>query len=135
MSVQFLKDQNDVVPVADLQGLKLASEMLKILNRHYPGYRWAIDFDETQGVAKIINFTLLDPLKTHEMYGYVLHLKTIYEDQSNKWKKLIRAGGEILERAYMERKAWDRHTYPKKIDGIPAKHQPFLDANGDVRLL
>jgi hypothetical protein len=135
MTTEFLKDDNDIVPVADLQGLRLASEMLKILNNHYPGYRWAVDFDEMQGVAKIVNFTLLDPLQTREMYGYILHLKTVYEDQSNQWRKLIRAGGEILERAYMDRKAWDRHTYPKKIDGIPIKHQPLLDAHGDVVLL
>jgi hypothetical protein len=135
MAVEFLKDSEDIIPVADLQGIRLVSEMLKILNNHYPGYRWAIDFDETQGVAKIVNFTLLDPLQTHEMYGYVLHLRTVYEDQSNQWRKLIRAGGEILERASMDRKAWDMHTYPKKIEGVREKHQPRLNSCGDVVLL
>lgn len=135
MTVEFIKDPNDDVKIADIQGRMLAAEMLKVLNNHYACYRWAIDFDEKQGVAKIVNFTLNDPLRTREMYGYVLHLKTVYEDQSNSWRKLIRAGGEILERANMERKVWDRHTLPGKIDGVNRKHQPLLDKDGKPIIL
>lgn len=119
--------------MADLQGQRLAADIIYTLDKHYPGYRWGCWVDENGGIVKIVNSTLQSPLTTHELYGYVLHLKNVYQDPD--LKRVVRAGGEILERANMERKAWDQHTLPKRIEGVREKHQPRLDINGNPKVL
>lgn len=53
-------------------------------------------------------------------YGYTLHIAKL----DAKLNKVIRAGGEILERANMVRGA-SLNLLPRFIDGVPDKHQPI----------
>ncbi len=98
-----------------LQDEMMAKRAVELLNKHYPGYRWAVNVNSlaTGGVMIIKNFTV------SYRYGYTLHLDKL----DAKFKKVKMAGGEILERANLARgqnEGWD----PEYIDGVLDKHQP-----------
>jgi hypothetical protein len=109
--------------------LSLAARITNKLEKHYPGYLWGVLFDEDGGVVNIINETVQSPLATNLKYGYVLHMRTIHMDPDLKC--VMRAGGEILERARLDRTRAINGEVPKFVDGIPDKHQPLLDHNGN----
>lgn len=94
----------------------LAKRAADMLNRHYPGHLWAVNVnsDEKGGVMVIKNFSV------SYRYGYTLHLSKLDVDL----KKVMRAGGEILERARMRRGSGtgDNALY---VDGLPDRHQPI----------
>lgn len=102
----------------DRQDEVLAREAAELLHRHYPNHMWAVFVNSTKtgGVMVIKN------LMISSLYGYVLHLKNVYADPT--LKSVLKAGGEILERANLRRGA-NRFDLPKWIDGIPAKRQPL----------
>lgn len=94
----------------------LAKNASELLNKHYPGHLWAVNVnsDEKGGVMIIKNFSV------SYRYGYTLHLNKL----DNKLNKVIKAGGEILERAGIVR-GFSRGVLPKSIDGVPDRHQPI----------
>lgn len=92
----------------------LAKNAADMLNRHYPGHLWAVHVNTEQGVLVIKNFAM------SFRYGYILHLNKLDADL----KKVLRAGGEYLERAKMKRGHWNG-VIAKHVDGMPDKHQPF----------
>ena len=49
----------------------------------------------------IVNMTVNEAISSDSLYVHVLHLKTIYDDPSLKC--VVKAEGEILERAYLAR--------------------------------
>jgi len=96
----------------------LAKRAADMLNKHYPGYIWAVNVnsEEKGGVLIIKNFSV------SYRYGYVLHIAKL----DAKLKKVLMAGGEILERARMAR-GWFRGGMPTHIDGVLDKHQPITE--------
>ena len=94
----------------------LAKRASELLNSHYPGYLWAVNVnsEKTGGCMFIKNLSI------SYRYGYTLHLDKL----DAKLNKVIKAGGEILERANMVRGA-SKNLLPRFIDGIPDKHQPI----------
>lgn len=94
----------------------LAKRASELLNSHYPGYLWAVNVnsEKTGGCMFIKNFSI------SYRYGYTLHITKL----DNKLNKVVKAGGEILERARMIR-GLNRGQSPKFIDGVPDKHQPI----------
>jgi len=86
------------------------------LNKHYPGHLWSTHLDENGGMMYIRN------LAVSFRYGYKLKLSRVYADPDLKC--VMRAGGEILERARMARGWWDGQdaTY---VEGIAPKEQPI----------
>jgi hypothetical protein len=94
----------------------LAKRAADLLNKHYPGHLWAVNVnaDEKGGVMIIKNFSI------SYRYGYTLHLTKL----DAKLRKVLMAGGEILERARMARASWNGQG-PRFIDGVPDKHQPI----------
>lgn len=123
-----LSPEDHLTEVADLTGRMLAADVLRVLDRHYFGYNWAVMVDQLGRVVTIINRSLVSALNSNMEYGYVLHEQTIRDDPSRKC--VINAGGEILERANMPRGPWDGQTYPTKIEGVQEKHQPILNQEG-----
>lgn len=101
------------IEYADLTLAKDASEKLA---KHYPGHAWAVFVDSEGGVMRIKCFDV------SSRYGWTLHLRHIYGDPDLKC--VIRAGGEILERANL-RRGWFNGDVPKVIDGVPRKHWPL----------
>jgi hypothetical protein len=111
--------QVEVVPghTFSAADLALCGRVADKLNDHYPGHQWAthLNSDRAGGVLIIRN------LAQSTRYGYVLHLDKLHLDPD--LKKVMRAGGEMLERARMS------HRYDgqiaKHVDGIKPKEQPF----------
>lgn len=94
----------------------LAKRSADLLNQHYPGYLWAVNVNATEkgGVMFIKNFSV------SYRYGYVLHIEKL----DTKLRKVVTAGGEILERARLNRGKWKEEEL-LHIDGVPDKHQPI----------
>lgn len=113
-------EPDDVHPLAD--DIQLAVSCEKKLMDHYPGHIWSVKLDEIYGMLYIVNSNIQCELSTNMLYGYRLKLSTVYGDPLLKC--IVKAGGEILERAYMKRGWWNGES-PTKIDGVKAKHQPM----------
>jgi len=103
----------------ELGDVALVKRCADRLNEHYPGHLWAVHLnDESLGGVVIIR-----NLAVSGIYGYVLKLSRIYADPGLKC--VVKAGGEILERAKMAR-GWWGGEYPKHVEGLADKHQPML---------
>lgn len=102
--------------------LQLVARIVKKLEEHYPGHLWGVLFDEDGGVVNIINETVQHPLMTNQLYAYTLKLKRFESDTDMKC--VVRAGGEILERARLDRGWWDG-IYPTRVEGVKESHQPI----------
>ena len=79
-------------------GLSAAGEVLAknaadTLHKHYPGHLWAVHVDETGGVMTVFNLMLSG------RWGFLLKIKDIDPEM----KKVMRAGGELLERYRVKR--------------------------------
>lgn len=97
------------------QDVVLAKDAADTLNRHYPGHLWAVNVNSEGGVMIIKNMSI------SALYGMVLHLKNVYQDPT--LRMVIRAAGELLERAHMARKGWNGE-FAKVVEGVAQKHQP-----------
>jgi len=91
------------------QDLILAKDIAETLNEHYPGHLWAVNVNS--GVAIIKN------LYISSAWGFVLHYNNIKGDAGYRKKRVIQAGGELLERANMKRGKYEGFEV-KKVDGI-----------------
>jgi hypothetical protein len=93
--------------------LILAKEMADTLNRHYPGHLWAVHVQGEQGMADVRNMSLSGE------YGYRLRLVANYS-MSEFLKRVVKAGGEILERFNLSRTAHrveQVHDVPRDFSG------------------
>ncbi len=101
----------------ELSDLAMCRDAMRVLNTTYPGYRWMIGVNSEGGIMYIKN------LDISGLWGYVLHMTKMVNDPT--MKRVRRAGGEILERAWQKRgKATGDPTV--KVDGLPKKHQPLM---------
>ena len=88
-------------PELSANDLVMARHMADTLHRHYPGHLWAVTCDGAKGIATVRNLMLSGS------WGFVLHLPTTYS--ASEWdKRVIRAGGEVLERFRISRAGYDR---------------------------
>lgn len=73
-----------------------AKEMSDILHEAYPRHLWAVTCEGDKGIATVRNMALSGE------WGFVLKLNEIYT--ASDWKKkIVRAGGELLERFCLDR--------------------------------
>lgn len=97
-------------PQLDANDLIFAKEMAEALHQAYPNHLWAVTCDGVQGVATIRNLALSG------LWGYRLLLPKIYSMSQFK-AKVLRAGGEILERFGQRRgTANDDHLAALSLD-------------------
>lgn len=119
-------DEIGIEPVEGhkLADLELATRAVGLLAEHYPGYRWRVWLhdDEQGGVMNVFNMDMCAALFSNRMYGYVLKLSRVYSDPGLKC--VIRAGGEILERARLIR-GRSNGMEPTHVDGVRRDHQPI----------
>jgi len=104
-----------------------AARVLKKLNQCYPGHVWRVLWDEDGGMCRINCLTVQHPLFTNMLYCYDLKLKRF--DTDPDMKCVMRAGGEILERANLDRHRFQEGVFPTFIEGVAAKHQPRISMN------
>lgn len=112
------------VPEHKLGDVALAHRCMEIICNHYPGYRWRVGLmdEPTGGVLQIFNDDINAQVWSNAPYGYVLHLTTVYDDPDLKC--VVRAAGEILERARLTR-GRNRGEEITHVDGVAQKHQPI----------
>lgn len=94
----------------------LAKRCGDLLSKKYPQHLWAVHVNSRGGVLNIFN-----PLVSTR-FGYVLKLKDVYLDTNLKC--VMRAGGEILERAAMRRGTFNGEL-ASKVEGIK-NYNPIL---------
>ena len=76
--------------------LALAKDVAETLNTHYPGHLWAVNCQGDHGILTNHNLMLSG------RWGFILHLDKDYS-ASDMMRRVIRAGGEILERYKVSR--------------------------------
>lgn len=81
-----------------------SKQIAERLNSTFPGYLWAVHCQWKQGVCIIRN------LSVSAKYGYVLHIQQIWS-ASELDRRAVQAGGEILERYRLNRRAFDGDEY------------------------
>jgi hypothetical protein len=94
--------------------MRIAKQCADHLHQHYPGHLWAVNVNHDGGTVNIFNLALSN------LYGYVLHLTTVEHDPNLKC--VMRAGGELLERAKL--KAKFQGLMPDEVEGMPDRYQP-----------
>jgi len=111
------------VPLHKLGDIDLLNRVMRVLTTKYPGYRWraGVNDDSLGGVLYIMNMDVNAAVWSNAPYGYVLKLSTVYTDPDLKC--VMRAGGEILERARLTR-GWATGEEPTLVEGVKPQHQP-----------
>lgn len=101
--------------VFDASDLKCSASLVVLvkgaadtLERHYPGWLWAIEPDERGGIINIFSMRLSG------QWGYTLLTKTLQADVN--FERVMRAGGELLERFGFAARGYDgqRDAYRAK---------------------
>ena len=92
---------NEIVtenPQLTANDLVTAKTMAETLHQHYPGHLWAVTCDGATGMASVRNLALSG------MWGFQLRLPATYTASDFK-RRVVRAGGELLERFRVSRGA------------------------------
>lgn len=71
-----------------------AKNAADMLHKHYPGWLWGVHVDSDGGVMKVML------LSVSGSWGFIIKLK----DLDPEYRKVMRAGGEILERFNLSRR-------------------------------
>ena len=90
---------NELFPEHHAKEIALAKRIADHLDKHFPGYLWAVNVDLFGAMATI------QPLRLSGERGCYIKLATIMED--TKLACVTRYGGEILERYRVHRGAAD----------------------------
>lgn len=77
------------------QDFTMAKDIADLLFESYPGHLWAVHV--RSGVATI------HAMNISSLWGYVLHYANIAHNFGERKRKVLKAGGEILERAHLVR--------------------------------
>jgi len=99
----------------EVQDQLTAQQCAEVLNQHYPGHAWAVHVSSGQGLINIMNFNLSGK------HGYRLKLSGLYSWDDLR-DRVMRAGGEILERAKLPRGSYDHdrvRDLPVSFHGLP----------------
>lgn len=93
------------------------------LAKVYPGYQWLVRAHANRGYFVIQCAEINASLATTQPWGMLLHVNKM-DDAGLLKKKIVRMGGELLERAGLVRgrSTGDR---PKQVDGVPQHQQPL----------
>jgi len=91
----IIADDSDIQ--AEMQSMAWSKRIAECLEKYFPGYMWAVHADAKNNIATVQSMALSGE------YGFYLHLDKI----DNHNKKIIHAGGEILERYRVNRSRMD----------------------------
>jgi hypothetical protein len=106
----------EVTSMDDIRAMDDAKAVGETLNEHYPNHLWAVSW---QGGVLVVK-----DLSISSFYGMVLKPQDSYSSSSFK-REVIRAGGELLERAKMLRGSWDGQM-AQSLEGSDKKYfQPL----------
>lgn len=98
---------SELIPLENAQATAietiLAKNIAEKLHKHYPGHLWAVNVDSNGGIVNIFNMRLSG------RWGFTLHLDDLYGDPD--MKKVMRAGGELLERYRLKTGKFNQDQY------------------------
>ena len=84
------------IPGVNPLDYNMAKDIGEALHAAYPGHLWAVTCEGEKGIATVRNLALIGN------WGFVLKLSDLYS--ASDWKKkVVMAGGEILERFRLQR--------------------------------
>lgn len=99
----------------DPRDMMVAKHVFEVLDKHYPGHAWMAHADGKQGVIIVRN----KMLSSH--WGYVIKVHDVIS-ATDLDDKVMRAGGEILERFALTRGKFDGEQWaglPVSAAGVP----------------
>lgn len=99
-----------IADTEQLHDMGMAKDIAETLFEKYPGYMWGVNVKSGVAVVKCLNVSSL--------YGYILKYKDIANDAGVRKREIIRAGGEILERAKLNRGERELGKMATSVDGI-----------------
>ena len=102
--------QADAKEVLDMD---LCKEALELLHAHYPAHLWVARCNG--GILFIKNLRLTGP-KGNGAFGFALKTDGMTDAKTRK-TKIVRAGGELLERANWARQAWQEGQIRAELEG------------------
>ncbi len=85
-------------PKVDANDYVMAKNAAELLHRHYPGYLWAVSVDHNARTLDVRNLMLSGA------WGFRIPLMPVFS-ASDLDKQVMRAGGELLERYRVRRRA------------------------------
>lgn len=94
----------------EMQDMTMAKDIAETLFVKYPGYMWGVNVKSGVAIIKCLNVSSL--------YGFILKYKDIKDDAGFRQKEVIRAGGEILERAKLARGERVKGEMAQTVEGI-----------------
>lgn len=109
----------EVTSPDDFQLHYRAKEVADLLDKHYPNFLWQVSW--APGEVLVVKNALIGGGK----YGYTIDNAMICTHR-DLVRAAIQAGGELLERARMPRRAWNGEDMPKGLDGADKRHLPPL---------
>jgi hypothetical protein len=116
----------EIIPIENLWTsvweVRTAGLIGNTLAEVYPNYQWWVRADTRAGYFVIQCANINAALNTNEPWGMVMHVSKI-ADHGLLRKKIIRMGGELLERAGMVRGTY-RGDPVTHLDGVPDRMQP-----------
>lgn len=112
-----------VTDPSQLEGLSapmmtLVKDCADLLERHYPGWLWAVQPFEFGAIIKIFS------LRISGEYGYIIKVADIQNDPRRQLA--IEAGGEILERYNLPRGQYRRELLRNKMRDIRGNLVPDI---------
>jgi hypothetical protein len=93
----------DISSEHDLADIEACHRVGEILSIQYPGHPWQVGVKHDAGTIHI-ELPYLTRLRTRFPYGFLLHLSSLRNHDTAR-KKVIWAGGELLERYGLPRGA------------------------------
>ncbi|HKS73269.1 MAG TPA: hypothetical protein VJQ82_08730 [Terriglobales bacterium] len=104
--------------VADIALCKMIYETLL---EHYPNHPWLIGANSESGAADI-KLLYTDPRNPRTNWGYSLNLNSLVTHDERK-RKIVRAGGELLERYGLARNGAREDSLLRAIEhGLDTSH-------------
>jgi hypothetical protein len=86
----------------------LAKDIADVLMQHYPNHLWAVSVKGGVAIVKALNIS--------SNWGIVLKMADIGHNAKIRAKKVMQAGGELLERAGLARTEYNGDR-TQKLDG------------------
>lgn len=97
---------------------ELASSIVHLLSASYPGFAWSVCVDSNNGIAKIFEPSFMD-----STVPYVLRLQEVLYCEKEMRRRVVKVGGEILERFFLPRTAMTVERAQEKVIMLPKNLQ------------
>ena len=121
-------EPNKISVGSKAQAEYLVSQVANKLLEHYKHYMWHVQISPDNSVVGI------RCLNVHGNYGYVVHTMDIQNDPD--MKAVVKAGGEILERANMNRSRMvDGEDFASELDIVGAKFKRSQHNDGKIKVI